>query len=114
VSVVSRLEIFPNDVDFVLAYYMLQQFAKRSVKIMSNSIVESFGEGFVAVKNRETKNMEKIRAGCIVYANSRRPHSLLSIEAQSLVREIHVIGDAKEPRGIIDAIREGFICGMNL
>ena len=49
-----------------------------------------------------------IEADTIVLAAGARSNDELMHELKDRVKEIHCIGDAKEPRLIVDAIHEGF------
>ena len=55
-----------------------------------------------------------ISADTIVLAAGSKPENGLAEEIGDLVSEIHVIGDAKSPRNVLTAIREGFELGLKL
>jgi hypothetical protein len=43
-----------------------------------------------------------------------RPQDALESEIKQLVPEYHIIGDVKQPRKAQDAIREGFLTGLEI
>jgi 2,4-dienoyl-CoA reductase (NADPH2) len=53
-------------------------------------------------------------ADSIVIAAGSLPENVLVNEVERLVREVHTIGDAKEPRKALDAIREGYLVGLKI
>jgi 2,4-dienoyl-CoA reductase (NADPH2) len=114
VTVVTKMEVFPHDVEGVLSYYFLEQFSKRNVKIITHSVIEKFDRDSISLMNKDEKKILSVKADCVVFANTRKSFNGLAEEISDLVSDVHVIGDAKEPRLIIDAVREGFITGMNL
>ncbi len=57
---------------------------------------------------------EILAADAIVLAVGSIPQNDLEAQIRALVPEVHVIGDAKEARKAIDAIREGFLAGLKI
>jgi 2,4-dienoyl-CoA reductase (NADPH2) len=57
---------------------------------------------------------EIIPADAIVLAAGSMPQNALEEQVRALVPEVHVIGDAREARKAIDAIREGFLVGLKI
>ena len=53
-----------------------------------------------------------IEGETIICAAGRK--SVLDSELMADIEEAYVIGDAKEPRKIIDAIHEGFMAGLDI
>jgi 2,4-dienoyl-CoA reductase (NADPH2) len=49
----------------------------------------------------------------VIAVGSRRENALVG-EVENLVSEVHTIGDAKEPRNALEAIREGFLVGLKI
>jgi 2,4-dienoyl-CoA reductase (NADPH2) len=57
---------------------------------------------------------EIISADAIVLAVGSIPQNTLEAQIRAIVPEVHVIGDAREARKAIDAIREGFLAGLKI
>ena len=58
--------------------------------------------------------VQKIKADTVVLAVGAKPDNDLVDQLQGLAPEIHVIGDAREPRQAIEAIHEGFQVGYTI
>jgi 2,4-dienoyl-CoA reductase (NADPH2) len=58
--------------------------------------------------------VEILAADAIILAVGSIPENSLEEQIRALVPEVHVIGDAKEARKAIDAIREGFLTGLKI
>ncbi len=50
----------------------------------------------------------------IVIAAGSRSENKLADDIKELVSELYIIGDAKEPRNALEAIREGFLTGLKI
>ncbi len=57
---------------------------------------------------------ETLSADAIVLAVGSIPQNALEAQVRAIVPDVHVIGDAREARKAIDAIREGFLAGLKL
>jgi 2,4-dienoyl-CoA reductase (NADPH2) len=57
---------------------------------------------------------EILAADAIVLAVGSMPQNGLEAQIRAVVPEVHVIGDAREARKAIDAIREGFLAGLKI
>lgn len=60
------------------------------------------------------KDHEILPADSVVMAAGSRSVQGLESEITQLVPEIHTIGDAKEPRNALEAIKEGFLTGLRI
>ena len=63
---------------------------------------------------RENKEDSLIPADSVVIAAGARAENDLLNEIVNLVPEIHTVGDAKEPRKALEAIKEGFLAGLQI
>jgi len=57
---------------------------------------------------------ETLPADSVVISAGSRPENRLFREIEGLVPELHLIGDAKEPRNALEAVREGFLAGLKI
>ena len=69
-------------------------------------------EGGVVIET-ET-GTESIPADTVIMATGSRAVNDLALEARNLGIEVVTIGDAKEPRKIFDAVREGFDAALHV
>ncbi|OHD66343.1 MAG: hypothetical protein A2176_07625 [Spirochaetes bacterium RBG_13_51_14] len=91
---------------------LMEKLRHREVRIITSAAVkEIIPDGAVVVRG----GAEEVISGmdCIVLAMGAEPVDDLSGAAGG-VAEIHVIGDARAPRQVLDAIREGFEIGRAL
>ena len=56
---------------------------------------------------------ETLPADSVVIATGSKPENALA-SLKDLVPELYVIGDAKEPRNALEAIKEGFLTGLTI
>ncbi len=88
---------------------------KHGVKVLTNSIVIEIRRGGVEIL---TSLFERryVEADTVVLAVGRTPNvdQNLVEAARKLSREVYIVGDAKSPRKIINAIHEGFTIALNI
>jgi len=79
------------------------------VVLTSTPVVEVKKDGVVVL--REMLKLETIPADTVILAVGRVPNLDLKLleTAKRVAKEVYIIGDAKSPRKIIDAIHEGFL-----
>ncbi len=88
---------------------------KYGINVITNTSVTEIGKGEVVIKDK-TGEQRNIRADSVVIAVGRKPlisEELIS-EAKKISQEVYVIGDAKGPRKVIDAIHEGFSVAIDI
>jgi len=85
------------------------------IKVLTNTpVIEIRKEGVIVF--RPPANKEMLVADTVILATGRKPvldQRLLEI-TKRVAKEVYIIGDAKEPRKIIDAIHEGFFTALNI
>ena len=84
---------------------------KYNIKIMTEISVLEINKRGVGITDK-FGNRSFLEANCIIYARGR--HSVIDNKLLNSVNEVFVIGDAKQPRKIIDAIHEGFMTAVNI
>jgi 2,4-dienoyl-CoA reductase (NADPH2) len=70
-----------------------------------------FSEGLEFEKNG---NQEVLPCDTIVIAAGSESVKTLEAEIKDLAQEVHIIGDAKSPRNALEAIKEGFLIGLQI
>ena len=58
--------------------------------------------------------VETLPADTVVMAVGSRSDNRLEEKIRGLVPKLYIVGDAKEPRNALDAIREGFLTGIEI
>jgi 2,4-dienoyl-CoA reductase (NADPH2) len=85
---------------------LLKRLRLMGVQLRLNAAIVHIEDGTALVEG--SAGMESVQADMVVIATGSRPLDELSREAVDSGIETIVIGDAKEPRKIGDAVREGF------
>ncbi len=91
---------------------LLRRLAEADVDILVRTRVKQLAEG-AAVVERDREEI-RIPVGTVVLAVGVRPNRQLFDELEGSDLEVHVVGDAVEPRGIGEAIREGLEAALAL
>jgi len=101
-----------GDIGVLTRRQYLARLRQSPMTIEANSPVERITkEGVIITKDGESTLVE---ANSVVLAPAPRPDNQLAEQLKDIVPELHVIGDCADPRGIIDAIHEGFRVGREL
>jgi thioredoxin reductase len=89
------------------------ELAEKNVKIVKSTKIEEItGEGVVLADRNWNKTF--LKADNVVLALGLKPAAGLAGEIKGKVKEICVIGDAKQPRRIQEAVHQGFLTAYNL
>ena len=118
VTVVEALPEVAGDLEPVSKIALTRKgglFEKYGISIITNSPVVEIRNGEVVIVNKVGRR-RSISADSIVIAVGRKPvipEELIS-EAKEVGKEVYIVGDAKVPRKVIDAIREGFSVAIDI
>jgi 2,4-dienoyl-CoA reductase-like NADH-dependent reductase (Old Yellow Enzyme family)/thioredoxin reductase len=107
VTVIEMLEGAAQDTDFITRADVLSRMKKAGIGILADRKAEKIGPGEVFLRNSAGKG-ERIKGDIAVLALGPVPGENLKMSLRGKVNEIHTIGDARQPRKIIDAVYEGF------
>jgi NADPH-dependent 2,4-dienoyl-CoA reductase/sulfur reductase-like enzyme len=105
VTVLKRYETIARNIEPLYRDYLLRQLKERDVAIVFSVEVKAIDGDSVLVRDREGRE-RIISADWVVLARGVAPAHELAQEIDALYPI--VIGDAAQPRKIIDAIAEGF------
>jgi 2,4-dienoyl-CoA reductase-like NADH-dependent reductase (Old Yellow Enzyme family)/thioredoxin reductase len=90
---------------------LLERLRSRGVAILTSTKIEGLGlEGVIVQEAAGRRTLSGFDA--VVLALGSRPLDRLSAEARGLGLQVHVIGDASQPRQALEAIAEGFAAGQ--
>ena len=87
------------------------------IKRLGVSILKGFKAVSITPEGLETQEEQGpgfLAADSVVIAAGSRPENKLVEEIRKVVPELHIIGDAKQSRTALDAIREGFLTGLKI
>ncbi|MBN1613808.1 MAG: FAD-dependent oxidoreductase [Deltaproteobacteria bacterium] len=107
VTLIEKLGRLIPEPLFTLNYNALVEMVSgRGIRVMVNcSLLEADAAGAVVEMEGEKRHID---ADSIVLAMGFRPVDTLAEELKAKGREVVVIGDAKKPRKVLDAVWEGF------
>jgi len=105
VTILKRYETISTHLEPLYRDYLLRELKKRGVELVTRVEVVSIHEEGVWIQD-ESGQRRMIPAGRVVLARGAKPENELAQELKDL--QPIVIGDALQPRQIIDAIHEGF------
>ena len=107
VTLVEMLEDIASDLIIHLQHYLKQRLGEKGVTIHTSAQVKALGKGFVMIEDasgiRKLDDFDSI----ILALGSERPNDAVYKNLEGKVSELHVIGDARQPREIVDAVYEG-------
>jgi NADPH-dependent 2,4-dienoyl-CoA reductase/sulfur reductase-like enzyme len=112
VSLIEMLDLVMQDDETLFRPLMLHRIKKYGVEILTQTIVKEVDKHHVIVE-REGKRMA-IETDQFVIAMGYVPDEdlYLLLKKEFDPEKIHLIGDCKKPRKVIDAIYEGHLAGL--
>ena len=112
VTVVEMTKKAGADVGLTTKWTLIADLKRLGVKILTQT--EGVGITPEGLQVKDAEGAGFIAADTIVLAAGSKPENQLAASLADRVPEIHVIGDAKKPRNVLVAIREGFQLGLTL
>jgi len=106
VTLVEMLGEIASDLVVHLKHYLSKRLAEKGVTILTSTKVKELGKGYAMVEDSSgTRKIDGFNT--IVLAVGSRPNERIAKGLQGKVPELHVIGDASEPREALEAVYEG-------
>ena len=90
----------------------MAELRRLGVEILTGARAVEITEAGVTVEKDEGRHL--LPADTVVIATGSTSRNELADELKDWAREIHVIGDAQRPRNALEAIREGFLAGLEV
>lgn len=112
ITIVEMLKRIGSDIGITTRWVILQELALMGIQTITDVEVKAIEPEGIVYRN-EAGNLCRLPADSVVLATRVRSSNPLE-EAWSTKRALHVIGDAREPRKILDAIQEGYRAAMEL
>ncbi|UCE56010.1 MAG: FAD-dependent oxidoreductase [Desulfobacterales bacterium] len=105
VTLVEMLENIALDLVTHLQHYLGQRLKEKGVKIVTSSRVLELGKDYAMVE--DASGIRRLNGfDTIVLAVGSTPNDTLYKQLEGKVAEIYLIGDAVEPREVVDAVYE--------
>jgi len=112
VTVVEMLEKAGKDVGLTTRWTVMAELKRLGVTIMTKTKAVGIKPDGMEIEREDGADF--LPADSIVIAAGAAPENGLVGKIEKLVPEVHTIGDAKEPRKALDAIREGYLVGLQI
>lgn len=106
VTLVELLEEIAADLVVHLKHYLSRRLAEKGVTILTSTRVKELGKSYALVENASgTRKIDGFDT--IVLAVGSKADDRIAKSLEGKVPELHVIGDASEPREALEAVYEG-------
>jgi pyruvate/2-oxoglutarate dehydrogenase complex dihydrolipoamide dehydrogenase (E3) component len=113
VTIVEMLKNVASDMANEARHLLMQRLHAKGVKILTSAKVkEILDDGVIFIRDGQEESVRNVDA--IVLALGASPVDSLSEKIKGKVAEVYVIGDAKEPRKILEATAEGAEVGRKI
>ena len=112
VTVVEMMKRAGQDIGSSTRWTVMAELKRLGVTVITNARVVAVSKKGLEIEKEEGK--KHIPADSVVIATGARSENSLMNKIRDLVSEIYVIGDAKEPRNALEAIKEGFLTGLRI
>jgi NADPH-dependent 2,4-dienoyl-CoA reductase/sulfur reductase-like enzyme len=113
VTIIEMVDDVALDLNLFSRAFLLERLAKWGVNLLTGARVKEITDaGVVVVRNGQEETIGG--ADSIVLALGVKSVNELAEQLKGKVAEIHVIGDAKEPRKAWDAIQEGALVAREI
>ena len=107
VTLVEMLEDIASDLVNHLQHYLKQRLTQKGVAVLTSTRVKALGKGYVMIEDasgvRKLDDFDTI----VLALGSEKSNDAIYKNLEGKVSELHVIGDARQPREIVDAVYEG-------
>ncbi|HHY39803.1 MAG TPA: FAD-dependent oxidoreductase [Syntrophaceticus sp.] len=113
VTLVEALPEIAEDVQESVKHFLLLRLKRHEVRIETNTRVTKILQDGVKAE-KDGQELQLTGYDNIIIAVGAKPVNDLKPQLQGKVPELHVIGDASEPRKAIDAIEEGASVAINI
>jgi 2,4-dienoyl-CoA reductase (NADPH2) len=112
VTVVEMAQKAGVDIGISTRWTVFAELKRLGVKILTASKAVEINPGGVRIETAQAT--ETLPADSVVIAVGSRSENKLEACLGAWVSDVYVIGDAKEPRNALEAIKEGFLTGLKV
>lgn len=89
---------------------LIARLKQLSIKVLTNTKVKSIGADTVSVEGEN--GVQTIPADTVVLCLGATPNDGINGELKKLVKKVFVVGDAKQPRRVTEAVAEGALAAL--
>jgi 2,4-dienoyl-CoA reductase-like NADH-dependent reductase (Old Yellow Enzyme family)/thioredoxin reductase len=113
VTLVEKEEDIVMDLVAHLSYFLKKRLRDKKARILTSAQLIGFDDHSILIKDAEGVQKITDHDSVILAAGFKSERALME-GMYGKIEEIHLIGDAKAPREIIDAVEEGYEVGAKL
>lgn len=114
VAIVEKAKEIGLGMDPISRRDLLRRLQSRGVTLLKPWALKAIEGSAVYLDSVEVQKPMVIATDLVILAVGAVANDALGLECRSLVKEIFVVGDAKKPRRLFNAIHEGFQAGLAL
>jgi 2,4-dienoyl-CoA reductase-like NADH-dependent reductase (Old Yellow Enzyme family)/NADPH-dependent 2,4-dienoyl-CoA reductase/sulfur reductase-like enzyme len=107
VTLVEMLEDIAADLVTHLQHFLKQRLNEKGVRILTSTRVKALGKGSVTIEDasgvRKLEGFDTI----VLAVGSEKSNDTIYKNLEGKVSELYMVGDARQPREIVDAVYEG-------
>ncbi len=112
VTVVEMLNRVGGDIGGSTRWTIMGELKRLGVKIFTGARAVEIKMDGLEIEKGEGRRL--LPADSIVIAAGSKPEKTIEREIKGMGIETHIIGDAREPRNALEAIKEGFFTGLKV
>jgi 2,4-dienoyl-CoA reductase-like NADH-dependent reductase (Old Yellow Enzyme family)/thioredoxin reductase len=112
-TLVERLPSVAQDMDLINRTILLRKLEEYGVQFCLSSKLIEITKDEVIIEDSTGKRV-KLKADLVINASGFNPANDFYPKAKDMVNDVYLIGDAKIPRNIHDAVHEGYQIGLNI
>ncbi|MFQ5713115.1 MAG: FAD-dependent oxidoreductase [Candidatus Scalinduaceae bacterium] len=112
-TLIEKLPSVAQDMDLINRTILLKKLDEYGVQFCLNSKLVEITKDEVIIEDSAGKKVE-IKADLVINASGFNPANDFFPKAKDMINEVHLIGDARIPRNIHDAVHEGYQIGLNI
>ena len=107
VTIVEMLDSIASDLVGHLQHYLLKRLQEKQVTLLTKTQVKEIGKTYAVVEDASgTRRLEGFDT-IVTAVGGESPNDSVYQNLKGKVKELYVIGDAAQPREIIDAVYDG-------
>jgi 2,4-dienoyl-CoA reductase (NADPH2) len=112
VTVLEMTKYAGKDIGSSTRWTVMSELARLGVRVITGSVVLEVLEDGLEFEKNGVKDI--LHADSVVIATGAKSEKGLSRDIADLSSEFYIIGDAKEPRNALEAIKEGYFTGLKI
>jgi 2,4-dienoyl-CoA reductase-like NADH-dependent reductase (Old Yellow Enzyme family)/thioredoxin reductase len=114
VTIVEMREAIALDLEPISRQVLIERLQNFGVKMIPHFFIEEVTANGVIGRDMKSKNKKEIEADSVIVALGTESVEFPIQAIQNKGIKILCIGDAREPRGIAEAVREGYLAGVSV